>query len=314
MQPNSFDVIRIPTNCARRRVRPHGAHRRLARSTLRPFSQRWARPKAMVGSTTSLANTPSPPCATHFLRISSSLRAKLSSASRSGCQVARRRCCRRTFATRRSKKRPRPSKRRCATHRSRPCAMCISSRSNAASNQRARPGRRGARQDRRHRERLCVNGLFARRAAIGVAKALGEIGAEVGERQVLKDWTLYSSVASCSAGIELMRNVVILIGGSRFPASPFTIGHAVMRDAIDLPAVMQALEGVGLGALDARSRNRFVNIFAKAEASPGGAIRGLRHTMLEDFGHQRHPARPRGGRRLDRRPVRDRRGLWLRRR
>ena len=32
-----------------------------------------------------------------------------------------------------------------------------------ASNQRARPGRRGARQDRRHRERLCVNGLFARR-------------------------------------------------------------------------------------------------------------------------------------------------------
>jgi cyanuric acid amidohydrolase len=79
-----------------------------------------------------------------------------------------------------------------------------------------------------------------------------------------------------------MRNVVILIGGSRFPASPFTIGHAVMRDAIDLPAVMQALESVGLGALDARSRNRFVNIIAKAEASPGGAIRGLRHTMLED--------------------------------
>jgi cyanuric acid amidohydrolase len=91
-----------------------------------------------------------------------------------------------------------------------------------------RPGRRGARQDRRHRERLCVNGLFARRAAIGVAKALGEIGAEVGERQVLKDWTLYSSVASCSAGIELMRNVVILIRASRFLASPFTIGHAVM--------------------------------------------------------------------------------------
>ena len=79
-----------------------------------------------------------------------------------------------------------------------------------------------------------------------------------------------------------MRNVVILIRASRFPASPFTIGHAVMWDAIDLPAVMQALESVGLGALDARSRNRFVNIFAKAEASPGGAIRGLRHTMLED--------------------------------
>jgi cyanuric acid amidohydrolase len=135
---------------------------------------------------------------------------------------------------------------------------------------------------RGHRERLCVNGYSRGASAIGVAKALGEVGAEVCERQVLKDWTLYSSVASCSAGIELMHNVVILIGSSRFSASPFTIGHAVMRDAIDLPAVMQALESVGLGALDARSQNRFVNIFAKAEASPDGAIRGLRHTMLED--------------------------------
>jgi cyanuric acid amidohydrolase len=119
-------------------------------------------------------------------------------------------------------------------------------------------------------------------SAIGVAKALGEIGAEVGERQVLRDWTLYSSVASCSAGIELMHNVVILIGNSRFSSSPFRIGHAVMRDAIDLPAVTQALESVGLSALDAQSRNRLVNAFAKAEASPDGVIRGLRHTMLGD--------------------------------
>jgi cyanuric acid amidohydrolase len=119
-------------------------------------------------------------------------------------------------------------------------------------------------------------------SAIGVAKALGEIGADVGEGQVLKDWGLYSSVASCSAGIELMHNVVVLVGASRFSASPFRIGHAVMRDSIDLPAVMQALESVGLSALDAQSQSRLVNIFAKAEASPNGAIRGLRHTMLDD--------------------------------
>jgi cyanuric acid amidohydrolase len=119
-------------------------------------------------------------------------------------------------------------------------------------------------------------------SAIGVAKALGEIGAQVGENQVLKDRKLYSSVASCSAGIELMHNVVILIGNSPFSSSPFRIGHAVMRDAIDLSAVMQAIESVGLNALDARSQGRLVNIFAKAEASPNGAIRGLRHTMLDD--------------------------------
>ena len=119
-------------------------------------------------------------------------------------------------------------------------------------------------------------------SALGVAKALGEIGADVGEAQVLKNWDLFSSVASCSAGIELMHNVVILVGESRFSRSPFRIGHAVMRDSIDLPAVMQALESVGLGALDARSQSRLVNIFAKAEASPDGVIRGLRHTMLDD--------------------------------
>jgi cyanuric acid amidohydrolase len=119
-------------------------------------------------------------------------------------------------------------------------------------------------------------------SALGVAKALGEIGADVGEAQALKDWDLYSCVASCSAGIELMHNVVILVGNSRFSTSPFRIGHAVMKDAVDLGAVMQALESVGLSAFDPQSQRRIVNIFAKAEASPDGAIRGLRHTMLDD--------------------------------
>jgi cyanuric acid amidohydrolase len=144
-------------------------------------------------------------------------------------------------------------------------------------------------QEARARDRTTVTasgyasmGYSRGASAIGVAKALGEVGAEVGERQVLKDGTLYSSVASCSAGIELMHNVVILIGNSRFSLSPFKIGHAVMRDAIDLSAVMQALESVGLSAIDTRSQNRLVNVLAKAEASLDGAIRGLRHTMLED--------------------------------
>jgi len=119
-------------------------------------------------------------------------------------------------------------------------------------------------------------------SALGVAKALGEIGASVGEASLLKDWSQYSSVASSSAGIELMHNVVILIGNSRFSASSFRIGHAVMKDAIDLPAVMRALESVGASEPDPRSQERLINIFAKAEASPNGVIRGLRHTMLDD--------------------------------
>jgi len=55
-----------------------------------------------------------------------------------------------------------------------------------------------------------------------------------------------------------------------------------MRDAIDFPAVADAIRSVGLDPLDVRSQDRIVNIFAKAEASPDGLVRGLRHTMLED--------------------------------
>jgi cyanuric acid amidohydrolase len=119
-------------------------------------------------------------------------------------------------------------------------------------------------------------------SSIGVARALGEVGEGVGEAQVLKDWNCFSSVASASAGIELMHNVVIVMGNSRLSQSPFVIGHAVMRDAIDFRAVMDAFRGVRLDPLDAQSQDRLVNIFAKAEASPDGVVRGLRHTMLDD--------------------------------
>jgi cyanuric acid amidohydrolase len=121
-------------------------------------------------------------------------------------------------------------------------------------------------------------------SALGVAAALGEIEADVGDEQVLKNWELFSSVASTSAGIELMHNVVIVLGNSDVSASPFVIGHDVMRDSIDSAAVIAALKSVGLG-LDEVSdphAHRLVNIFAKAEASPDGSVRGFRHTMLDD--------------------------------
>ena len=118
-------------------------------------------------------------------------------------------------------------------------------------------------------------------SALGVALALGEIEA-VAEEQVLKDWRLSSAVASSSAGIELMHNVVIVMGNSARSASPFVIGHAVMRDAIDLAAARAALASVGLGLAEAAASDRLVNVFAKAEASPDGAVRGFRHTMLDD--------------------------------
>jgi cyanuric acid amidohydrolase len=107
----------------------------------------------------------------------------------------------------------------------------------------------------------------------------------VRESDVLKNWNLFSSVASTSAGIELMHNVVIVMGNSPRSVSAFVIGHAVMRDSFDLAAVTEAFSSVGLGPADQVSlyaSDRFVNDFAKAEASPDGCIRGFWHTMLDD--------------------------------
>ena len=74
------------------------------------------------------------------------------------------------------------------------------------------------------------------------------------------------------------------------------IGHAVMRDFIDLAAVVDALKSVGLQPADA-GNGRLVNIFAKAEASPDGCVRGFRHTMLDDsdVGSTRHARAAVGG-------------------
>ncbi len=119
-------------------------------------------------------------------------------------------------------------------------------------------------------------------SALGVAIALGEVKGEIKDEDILKKYELFSSVASTSAGIELMHNVIIVMGNSPIATSSFVIGHAVMRDAIDTSAVIDALQSVGLRGENSAPADRLVNIFAKAEASPDGAVRGFRHTMLED--------------------------------
>jgi cyanuric acid amidohydrolase len=120
-------------------------------------------------------------------------------------------------------------------------------------------------------------------SALGVALALGEIAEPVPDDAVLVDWSRASAVASTSAGIELARNVIVVLGNAHAPGD-LTIGHDVMADAIDLPAVLRAFAAAGVAA-DATGRAdaaRVVNVFAKAEAAPGGTIRGVRHTMLDD--------------------------------
>jgi cyanuric acid amidohydrolase len=122
-------------------------------------------------------------------------------------------------------------------------------------------------------------------SALGVAVALGEVDAgAVSDAVIGRDGTLFSGVASASAGIELDHNVVIVLGMSEQAAGPWTIDHGVMRDAIDAASVRDCLRRLGFDPdRDAPAiAARVFNVFAKSEAAPDGTVRDARHTMLND--------------------------------
>ncbi|MFJ5900507.1 ring-opening amidohydrolase [Streptomyces sp. NPDC093064] len=120
---------------------------------------------------------------------------------------------------------------------------------------------------------------------LGVAVALGEI-AMPSDADVMHNRELYSSVASCSSGVELDRAQIVVVGNARGVGGRYRIGHAVMRDALDQDGIWEAIENAGL-KLPERPRHtdlhgRLVNVFLKCEASQGGIVRGRRNAMLDD--------------------------------
>lgn len=129
-------------------------------------------------------------------------------------------------------------------------------------------------------------GLSRGASALGVALALGEVpGTALRDEVMGGDWSLFSGRASCSAGVELTRNEVVVLGNSAEWGGPLSIAHDVMRDAIDLTAVQRALRAAGLeanGQLDGASAERLVALLCKAEPSSTGRIRGRRHIMWDD--------------------------------
>ncbi|MTI47427.1 MAG: ring-opening amidohydrolase [Firmicutes bacterium] len=131
-------------------------------------------------------------------------------------------------------------------------------------------------------------------SALGVAVALNEIDEEkLKDESILKDWSLFSEVASTSAGVELLNCEIILMGNSNKSNSRFKIGHDVMKDSIDLEAVINSMKDAGLefnSLPTEEDKRKIVNVLAKAEASPDGYVRNRRTTMLtdSDINHTRH--------------------------
>ncbi|MCH2556139.1 MAG: ring-opening amidohydrolase [Alcanivorax sp.] len=112
-------------------------------------------------------------------------------------------------------------------------------------------------------------------SALGVALALGEVDEHaLNDAAICHDFALWSGRASTSAGIELMRNEILVLGNAPGWHPALRIGHDVMVDALDGEALDRARATLGDGEL--------VALLAKAEPSRSGEIRGRRHTMWDD--------------------------------
>ena len=121
--------------------------------------------------------------------------------------------------------------------------------------------------------------------ALGIAVALGEIEMPT-DADVMHNRELFSSVASCSSGVELDQAQVVVVGNARGIGGRYRIGHSVMQDALDQDGIWAAIRDAGLD-LPERAHwsdidGRLVNVFLKCEASQDGTVHGRRNAMLDD--------------------------------
>ena len=122
-------------------------------------------------------------------------------------------------------------------------------------------------------------------AALGIGVALEEFPMPRAE-QIGHDLDLYSSVASCSSGVEQPEAQILLVGNRRGAGGRFRIGHSVMRDAIDMDGIYEAIRNAGL-PLSERPHpddlgDALVNCFIKCETAQSGRLRGHRLVSLND--------------------------------
>lgn len=135
---------------------------------------------------------------------------------------------------------------------------------------------------------------------LGIAVALGEISMPKAE-EICKNLDLYSSVASCSSGVELDAAQIVLFGNKAGAGGRYRIGHSVMKDALDIDGIYEAVRNAGLDlperARPSDLRGKLVNCFMKCEADRTGKLRGRRQIMLDDSDvhHHRHAKAAVGG-------------------
>jgi cyanuric acid amidohydrolase len=120
---------------------------------------------------------------------------------------------------------------------------------------------------------------------LGIAVGLHEIKMPKAE-EICRNLDLYSSVASCSSGVELTQAQIVLLGNKKGAGGRYRIGHSVMKDALDIDGIYESIRNAGLD-LPERPRaedlkGRLINCFMKCEADRTGKLRGRRQIMLDD--------------------------------
>ncbi len=120
-------------------------------------------------------------------------------------------------------------------------------------------------------------------SALGVGVATGELTIEnITNDIICQDPSVYSSVASTSAGVELDHSEVLVLGNSPRSNSDLVIGSAVMEDSLDTEAIEDAIRTVGLSPTDPDLDSKIRNVLVKAQATSDGTIRGRRHVIHDD--------------------------------
>ena len=134
-----------------------------------------------------------------------------------------------------------------------------------------------------------VASSFAKGAcALGVAVATGEV-----ERGKLKDGminiekSLYSSVASTSAGGEQVACRVMVIGNVEGAPGRLVATHGVMQDQLDIVGARKPFAQAGLdmkdGVVTEADRKRIAGVLVNAGADYVTNVRGRRHVLHSDF-------------------------------
>jgi cyanuric acid amidohydrolase len=122
-------------------------------------------------------------------------------------------------------------------------------------------------------------------SALGVATALGELERPLTDDAIRRDWDLYSSVATTSSAGELEHAEVLLMANRAGVPGDLRVGHAVIRDAIDVEGVKDALRSAGVSfdcCPSEADRKRIVQVFAKLVVPGTDELRGRRITLLDD--------------------------------